>query len=286
MFGIKRDWWVWLTLLLGGLLIGIGLLAPAFGLDAEAGFGPGRKAAIVLGGALLLWVVSYPLLRRAQTRFGAWRMDSASQGAKEQFTGNGESLRTAQFSPKFPWLARHAPDLAFAAALTFGILAALWVFTAGKMTSFPPGTRYYHQLSEAFRSGQLHLLIEPDGRLAELGNPYDVRQRKNIPVVWDASYYDGKYYLYWGAVPGVIAATIELLTPLQVRDPQLVLFFTLGTILFSLLFLRVAWRGIGHHLSNWLLPGGMFALAVNAPLIWLLTRPSVYEVAMLAGSVF
>jgi hypothetical protein len=167
-----------------------------------------------------------------------------------------------------------------------GIWAALWVFTAGKMTAFPGGTRYFHQLGEAFQSGQLHLLVEPDARLAELENPYDLRQRKNIPVLWDASYYDGKYFLYWGAVPGVIAAVVGQLASLDLRDPQLVLFFTLGTILFSLLFLRAVWRLVGRDLPAWLLLGGMLALAVNAPLIWLLTRPSVYEVAISGGQCF
>jgi hypothetical protein len=287
MPGLKRGWWVWLSLLLGSLLIGIGLLAPVFGLDAEAGFGPRRWAAIALGGVILVWVVSYPLFRWAQSQLAARRRRVAGHnGTSGQQFETVETPRAAQIPPRFPWVARHAPDLVFAAALIVGMWAALWVFTAGKMTASPPGTGYTSLLGEAFRSGQLHLLIEPDAKLAALENPYDLRQRRNIPVLWDASYYNGKYYLYWGAVPGVIAAALESLAPVQVRDPQLVLFFVLGTILFSLLFLRTVWRGVGHHLSTWLLLGGMLALAVNAPLIWLLTRPSVYEVAIAGGQCF
>ena len=286
MFGLKRGWWVWLTILLGSLLIGIGLLAPAFGLDAEPGLGPQRKAAIALGGAILLWVVSYPLMCRAYTQFDAWRKDHAGQAAGEQRTGRGESFQAARSLAELPWLARHGADLAFVAALILGIWAALWVFTAGKMTTFPSGTRYFHLLGEAFRSGQLYLPIAPDPKLTELENPYDLRQRRNIPVLWDASYYQGQYYLYWGAVPGVIAAGVESLALVQLRDPQLVLLFVLGTILFSLLFLRLVWRRLAPYLSVALLLGGMLALAVNVPLIWLLTRPSVYEVAIAGGQCF
>lgn len=292
MLGMKRTWWVWLTLVLGSLLIGIGLLAPILGLEAESGFGPRRAAMIALGGILFLWVISYSLLRWVQAWLVAWKKGSVRPvvGVDRQLAADEPPL--AAHSPsRFPWIARYAPELAFAGALILGFWSALWVFTAGKMTVFPTGTRYYHQLSEAFRNGQLNLLVEPDARLADLGNPYDLRQRGNIPVLWDASYYNGKYYLYWGAVPGVIAAGIESFTQVEMRDPELVLIFVLGAILFSLLLLRAIWKRAvwqgGCDSFPGLLPfGGMLALGVNAPLIWLLTRPSVYEAAIAGGQCF
>jgi hypothetical protein len=289
---MKRTWWVWLTLVLGSLLIGIGLLAPILGLEAESGFGPRRAAMIALGGAFLVWVISYPLLHLTQAWIVTWYKGFAKPAAGvDQKPATDEPLPAAHSPSQFPWMARHVPDLAFTGALMLGVWSALWVFTAGKMTVFPIGTRYYHQLSEAFRNGQLHLLVEPDTRLADLENPYDLRQRRNIPVVWDASYYDGKYYLYWGPVPGVIAAGIEQLVQVEIRDPELVLFFVLGTILFSLLAMRAIWKravlqGGSDHSPAWILFGGMLALGVNAPLIWLLTRPSVYEAAIAGGQCF
>ena len=59
---------------------------------------------------------------------------------------------------------------------------------------------YYNQF-DAFMHGQLHLVAEPDPRLALLENPYDPYQRGGISYLWDTVYYNGKYYSYYGVAP-------------------------------------------------------------------------------------
>ena len=59
---------------------------------------------------------------------------------------------------------------------------------------------YYNQF-DAFMHGQLHLVAEPDHRLAALENPYDPYQRVGIPYLWDTVYYQGHYYSYYGVAP-------------------------------------------------------------------------------------
>ena len=59
---------------------------------------------------------------------------------------------------------------------------------------------YYNQF-DAFMHGQLHLVTEPDPRLASLENPYDPYQRGDISYLWDTVYYNGKYYSYYGVAP-------------------------------------------------------------------------------------
>ena len=59
---------------------------------------------------------------------------------------------------------------------------------------------YYNQF-DAFMHGQLHLVAEPDPRLALLENPYDPYQRGGIGYLWDTVYYNGKYYSYYGVAP-------------------------------------------------------------------------------------
>ena len=59
---------------------------------------------------------------------------------------------------------------------------------------------YYNQF-DAFMHGQLHLLAEPDPRLASLTNPYDPGQRRGIAYLWDTVYYQGHYYSYYGVAP-------------------------------------------------------------------------------------
>ena len=78
---------------------------------------------------------------------------------------------------------------------------AAWYSSAGHFPVFPHIQNDYVDLGTAFLRGQLALLERPDPRLADLGDPYEFTQRKGIPYRWDASYYGGKYYLYWGPAP-------------------------------------------------------------------------------------
>lgn len=61
----------------------------------------------------------------------------------------------------------------------------------------------YEHITEAFLSGQLHFLYEPNPELKTLDNPYDYQERtqKNIKYRWDHAYYNDKYYMYYGVVP-------------------------------------------------------------------------------------
>jgi hypothetical protein len=62
---------------------------------------------------------------------------------------------------------------------------------------------YYNQLADGFLRGQLHLAREVPAGLATLADPYDPYQ--NGPYrIHDASYYDGKLHLYFGASPTLV----------------------------------------------------------------------------------
>lgn len=63
----------------------------------------------------------------------------------------------------------------------------------------------YWPLSDAFLQGQLHLPVEPKPELLTLPNPYVRSQRSGVDYIWDASLYKGKYYLYFGPVPALVA---------------------------------------------------------------------------------
>lgn len=62
----------------------------------------------------------------------------------------------------------------------------------------------YYELLEAFKNGRLDVGDAP--QLAELENPYDNKDRnsKRIPYKWDHAYYNGKYYVYFGALPALL----------------------------------------------------------------------------------
>jgi hypothetical protein len=58
---------------------------------------------------------------------------------------------------------------------------------------------YYGFLTDAITSGHLYLKLKPDPRLALLANPWAGYQ--DIPRLHDATYYHGRYYLYFGVTP-------------------------------------------------------------------------------------
>jgi hypothetical protein len=58
---------------------------------------------------------------------------------------------------------------------------------------------FYGFLTDALLDRQLHLKIAPDPRLFALANPYAGAQ--DVPRLHDASFFNGHYYLYFGATP-------------------------------------------------------------------------------------
>src|SRR5688572_9679064 len=101
-------------------------------------------------------------------------------------------------------------------ALTLGAMAAvLWFFhwSVDLQFGFERGrTDAYGLLVRGYLKGQLHLDAVPDPRLKTLADPYDPAQ--NAPYrLPDASYFNERYYLYFGPVPAVVLmAPYELLT--------------------------------------------------------------------------
>lgn len=70
--------------------------------------------------------------------------------------------------------------------------------------------REYDELADAFIAGKASLPDEVPQWLTEMSDPYDMSTRDAIEAqtgekyYWDAAYHDGKYYVYFGAVPCLI----------------------------------------------------------------------------------
>lgn len=67
----------------------------------------------------------------------------------------------------------------------------------------PEHRNQYEQITESILKGHLSFDYEVDKTLEELENPYSPKEREknNATYHWDHSYYDGKYYMYFGIVP-------------------------------------------------------------------------------------
>ncbi|MBL8051255.1 MAG: hypothetical protein JNM46_08540 [Anaerolineales bacterium] len=160
----------------------------------------------------------------------------------------------------------------------------IWVTTIGRIEKWPSGKNYYWKLTQAFQHGQTYLLEEPNPELAKLEDPYDHHQRKGLEYLWDTTYYDGKYFLYWGPAPAVIGVFVSAITSKPVTDTGLVFSFVIGIALFSALLLYEIYKKF--QIPTRVFWGGILASMINVPLIWLLTRPTFYEVSISGGQFF
>ena len=130
----------------------------------------------------------------------------------------------------------------------------------------------YTQLLDAFLKGQLNLDVYVDPRFATMNNPYDFgeRAKRNIVVTWDRPYYDGKYYVYFGMAPLLMAhAPIYFLTGKVPAYALTCLWLASLSVLGMLWGIRSMMRALVAHPNMLLFLGGQLA-AVGSSLVWYL----------------
>lgn len=130
----------------------------------------------------------------------------------------------------------------------------------------------YTQLLDAFLKGQLNIDVYVDPKLEQLEDIYDFSERtaNNIRFTWDRPYHDGKYFVYFGMAPMLMAhAPIYFLTG---KIPSVAL---AGVWLTSLAILSMLWGLRTMVLAmvarpNMLLYLGAQVAAVGGALVWYL----------------
>ncbi|MDQ3283831.1 MAG: hypothetical protein M3Q69_20710, partial [Acidobacteriota bacterium] len=171
-------------------------------------------------------------------------------------------------------------SIATAASVIFVLFAYVFFATAGELEfrRAPWYSGLYASLTEGFLRGQLSMAHDPEPELLRLPNPYRIDQRGDIPYVWDASLYRGRYYLYFSPVP-VLLFTLPFRVAARgyATDPLATLFFTSWAFLACVAFLRRVMRGRA-SLPLWILLAGVGNIV---PYFLLDTR--VYDVAASCG---
>ncbi len=185
--------------------------------------------------------------------------------------------------------------LALGAALIFPLLLAVYAFliTGGQWATWPEASRYYDQLASAFGEGHLDLGITAPSTFAGLPDPYDPQAWAGNPEVkafvdqvWDASFYNGKFYLYFGPAPALLLWLVKRVYQPPLGDQFLVFGFVGGLALFTeLLLLRLARRFYAIVPAALVLLGVVVA-GLAAPLPWMLSNAAIYEAAIAAGQFF
>jgi hypothetical protein len=170
---------------------------------------------------------------------------------------------------------------------SLGLLAAIfwfYVWTVSQGLPLPFGTTeaFYPSLTDGFLAGQLSLPITPHPDLLKAKDPYDPAHRS--PYLHDASFYKGKYYVYFGVTPVVLLfLPFRVLGLGNLPESAGVAVFTFGSVLFGLLTLSLFRRTQFPTLQK--VPYEIsLMLALGGAIPYFLRRPSVYEVAIACGS--
>lgn len=160
---------------------------------------------------------------------------------------------------------------------TFAYKTRSWQVPGGR-----PGDAFYAGLAEGFLRGQLSMPHKPDPRLMALAHPYDyqARETNKIPYLWDASYYNGRYYLYFSPVPALLFyLPVGVTYGAYPSDQLAAAFFAAWAFLMAVLFVR---RALGPTrrvpLAIWIV---MLGLGGVVPFIMVYSR--TYEVTTLCG---
>jgi hypothetical protein len=161
----------------------------------------------------------------------------------------------------------------------------LWYASAGNFPTLVPIDNAYIDLGEAFLHGQLSLLENPSPQLLALENPYDPATRI-APYLWDASFYEGQYYLYWGPVPALAFAVVEGITHSRPPGSLLIVICYIGLPIILTMILYQLRRYFfpqapGLSIGLCILMGFM-----NLPFLFLLGRSAIYETSVIAGQFF
>jgi len=288
-----------------GLII-LGVFAYSLGLDHNPEWGRSRILMVLVGCGLSITMI----LAISWTKvIGVARRVAGSPSFRWLIQCQQVLLQTIQHSPTYRFLIglehgfRRIPPVSWIEAdpsreaAAYGITSAVlviliytWFITAGTLTHwFPYYSHYYDLLAQAFQHGQLHLLQSPPTELTSLKNPYDYREREaqtGLSYLWDASLYQGNYYLYWGPVPAAILTAIKPLLAVPVEDQYLLYMFSCGLVVIVLLLLLAMRKAFFPNAPGWSIAPFLLGFGLAVPVLWLVNRPAIYETAIAGGQFF
>jgi hypothetical protein len=184
------------------------------------------------------------------------------------------------------------------ALAALGVLAAWFYFATGRsfrFESIPPANAivepandrfgpYYPALAEGFLHGRLDMPYEADPRWKDVVNAYDQKARAPHGLeweMWDASYYNGRFYLYFSPLPVLLFyIPIRLLTGAYPVDAQVAFLASAWALFACVAFARraLAGRPFAVPCAIWVL---LIGLGNGLP--FLLRDVRAYEVAVVTG---
>lgn len=175
------------------------------------------------------------------------------------------------------------------------ILFYAWLSMSGTGENSGVTSYYYSYLADAFLDGNLYLAWQPDPHLLAMDNPYDPQARAeleklNILTPVDFSLYEGKFYLYWGPVPGLLLAAVQFF-PHQspVDDSFLAFVFGIGIFFAQSMLILTLWDSYFHTLPKWVLCMSIVLAGLTWPIALLrsyIDHARIYQAAIAGGQLF
>ncbi len=176
--------------------------------------------------------------------------------------------------------------------LTVVAVSVLLAWTALGKGEFPPlgpdHDDHYNLLVHGFHKGSLAMDVTVPDDLKQLANPWDPAGRPaGLRVLSDTSYYNGKYYLYFGVVPAVtLMWPFRALTGMDLPMVYALITFCLGAFwVLAWLWLRLL-RDHFPQASLLTKVGGILVLGLAGGLLMLARRAHFWELPIAAGQFY
>jgi hypothetical protein len=167
-------------------------------------------------------------------------------------------------------------------------IAGIYVFfvSAGTGNQIASQSWYFEKLSDAFLDGHTYLRVRPAPQLLAKANPYDPAHARFW--LWDATLHEGRYYLYWGPLPALLAAAVKSVAGrgMAIPDGVLVLAFVLGRLAVGTAILVLALRWLFPRLPPWHAAPAVAVFGLANPYLYGLGRVAVYEAAIEGAQCF
>lgn len=192
-----------------------------------------------------------------------------------------------------------APGSARSRMIHRGIIAAGFVVVAWfyAWTNDPTGASwrirgeqsdYYNLLIHGLLKGHLYMDTPVAKELIECPDPWNPAVRSpHIPILQDATYYQGRYYLYYGPAPVVtLMMPFRLITGADLPLSLATLCFAWGGLLVSLLLWESIRERYFPEVRAWVGFAAVLIVGVANPLPVLLRRTLVYELPIVSGFFF
>lgn len=151
---------------------------------------------------------------------------------------------------------------------------------------------YNNNLVKAFSKGEVYLSDTPDvSKLEELENPYDTIERdklqRDVDYIWDAAYYNGNYYVYFGALPAVlIMVPYYKITGKLLSTATVTMIFSLLAVPVLVLITRKLFIKFFEKMPFKYMALSSIMMVVGTVLVWINVAPRFYELVTVAGFFF